>query len=341
VTDSLAPVEETITEAPSPRRGGGVLRYVLTKIGGALISVAMVVVLGFLLFRVMPGDPVTLMTRGRPVTGEQLELLRRENGYDRPLWVQFVDYIGNLLHGDFGRSYAYNGPAGQIIGQRIWPTVLLVGVATLLAAAVGFWLGAKTAWKRDGALDRGSTAAALVFWSIPPWFVGILLMMLVGGAFPSGGMQSPDTPEALLPHLLDVAHHMVLPVITLVLAYYGQYQLVMRASLLEEMNSDYLTTARAKGLRDDMVRRRHALPNALLPTTTLVFLHLGMVVAGAITVEAVFSWPGLGQLTFEALKVKDLPLLQGIFIVLVLAVVLMNLVADLLLRVLDPRVRAS
>ena len=237
MTDSLAPVGDAIAEAPSPGGGGGVVRHVLVKLGGAVVSVAMVVVLGFLLFRVMPGDPVTLMTRGRPVTGEQLELLRRENGYDRPLWAQFVDYLGKLVRGDFGRSYAYNGPVGQIIGQRIWPTVLLVGTATVVAAVVGFWLGARTAWRRDGALDRGSTAAALVFWSIPPWFVGIVLMMLVGGAFPSGGMQSPDTPEAWFPHVLDVAHHMVLPVITLVLAYYGQYQLVMRASLLEEMNS--------------------------------------------------------------------------------------------------------
>jgi peptide/nickel transport system permease protein len=341
VTDFLAPVEETIAEAPSPKAGGGVLRYVLAKIGGALVSVAMVVVLGFLLFRVMPGDPVTLMTRGRPVTGEQLDMLRRENGYDRPLWEQFVDYIGKLLRGDFGWSYAYNGPAGDIIGQRVGPTLLLVGTATLIAAAFGLWLGAKTAWHRNGPLDRNSTGVALVFWSIPPWWLGIVLMMIVGGAFPSGGMQSPDTPDAFFPHILDVAHHMVLPVLTLVLALYGQYQLVMRASLLEEMNTDYLTTARAKGLRDNLVRRRHALPNALLPTTTLVFLHLGMVVSGAITVEAVFSWPGLGQLTFEALKVKDLPLLQGIFIVLVMAVVTMNLIADLLLRVLDPRVRAS
>jgi peptide/nickel transport system permease protein len=341
VTDFLAPVEETIAEAPSPRKGGGVLRYLLTKIGGALMSVALVVVLGFLLFRVMPGDPVTTMTRGRPVTGEQLAQMRAQFGYDKPLWEQFVNYIVGLLHGDFGQSYAYNGPAGAIIGERVGATLLLVGTAVVISAAFGLWLGVKTAWHRNGPLDRTSTGVALLFWSMPPWFLGIVLMMVIGGAFPSGGMQSPDSPTAFFPHLLDVAHHMVLPVITLVLAVYGQYQLVMRASLLEEMNSDYLTTARAKGLRDDQVRRRHALPNALLPTTTLVFLHLGMVVAGAITVEAVFSWPGLGQLTFEALKVKDLPLLQGIFIVLVLTVVVMNLIADLLLRVLDPRVRAS
>lgn len=341
MTDALVPVEETIAEAPSPRKGDGVVRFVLMKLGGALTSVVMVVVLGFLLFRVMPGDPITTLTRGRPVSGEQLAQLRAEYGLDKPLFQQFLDYIWNLLHGDFGPSYAYNGPAGAIIAQRIWPTLLLVGTATLIAAAVGLWLGTRTAWRRDSMLDRNATGAALVFWSIPPWWLGIVLMMITGGLFPSGGMQSPDSPSELIPHALDVAHHMVLPVITLVLAFYGQYQLVMRASLLEEMNSDYLTTARAKGLRDDLVRRRHALPNALLPAVALVFLHLGMVVAGAITVEAVYSWPGLGQLTFEALKVMDLNLLQGIYVVLVLAVVVMNLIADILLRVLDPRVRVS
>jgi peptide/nickel transport system permease protein len=350
VTDFLAPTEssgaaETISVkddlAPSPGKGGGVLGYLLTKIGGALVSIGMVVVLGFLLFRVMPGDPVTLMNRGRPVTGDQLDQQRREMGLDDPILQQFWDYFLGLLRGDFGRSYAYNGPAGEIIGERVGPTLLLVGTATLIAAAVGLWIGTKAAWRRNSPFDRGTAGTALVFWSIPPWWLGIVLMMIAGGLFPSGGMQSPDTSAALIPHVLDVAHHMVLPVITLVLAVYGQYQLVMRASLLEEMHSDYLTTARAKGLRDDLVRRRHALPNALLPTVTLVFLHLGMVVSGAITVEAVYSWPGLGQLTYEALKVKDLNLLQGIFVVLVVAVVVMNLIADILLRVLDPRVRAS
>ncbi|ONI79731.1 ABC transporter permease [Actinosynnema sp. ALI-1.44] len=341
MTDSLAPVEESIAEVPPPSRGGGVVRYLLAKVGGAVMSVLMVVVLGFFLFRVMPGDPVSIMTRGRPVSGAQLEALRAQHGFDKPLLVQFWNYLVGLVHGDFGQSYAFNAPAGVIIGERLGPTLLLTGTATVLAAALGLWLGAKTGWHRNGPLDRGSSGVALVFWSIPPWWLGVVLLMIAGGVFPTGGMQSPDSPAAFFPHALDVAHHMVLPVFTLVLALYGQYQLVMRASLLEEMNSDYLTTARAKGLRDDLVRRRHALPNALLPTATLVFLHLGMVVSGAITVEAVYSWPGLGQLTAEALASKDLPLLQGIFIVLVIAVVVMNLFADLLLRVLDPRVRAS
>jgi peptide/nickel transport system permease protein len=344
VTDVLPPAEETIPEMPPgapPPKGGGALRSLLTKTGGALISVAMVAVLGFLLFRVMPGDPVTTLTRGHPVSGAQLQQLRHDLGLDKPLPAQFADYVVELLHGDFGQSYAYNRPVIAEISERLWPTLLLVGTATLIAAALGLWLGTTSAWRRGSLMDRSSVGVALVLWSTPAFFIGLVLIMLSPDLLPSGGMQDSDTPTAFFPHALDVAHHMILPVITLVAVIYGQYQLVMRASLLEEMHSDYLTTARAKGLREDLVRRRHALPNALLPTVTLVFLHLGMVVSGAITTEAVFSWPGLGQLTFEALKSQDLPLLQGIFIVLVIAVVTMNLIADILLRVFDPRVRAS
>ena len=161
------------------------------------------------------------------------------------------------------------------------------------------------------------------------------------GLFPVGGMVSPDTPPVLISQVLDVARHLVLPALTMVAVIYAQYLMVMRSSLLEEMGADYLTTARAKGLREDLVRRRHAVPNALLPTVTLIFLHLGLVVGGAITVETVYSWPGLGLLTFEALRVPDLPLLQGTFIVLAGSVIVMNVVADLLYRVLDPRVRAA
>ena len=145
----------------------------------------------------------------------------------------------------------------------------------------------------------------------------------------------------MLPNVLDVAHHLVLPSLTMVAVVYAQYLVVMRSSLLEEMGADYLTTARAKGLREDLVRRRHAVPNALLPTITLIFLHLGLIVAGAITVETVYSWPGLGLLMYEALRVPDLPLLQGTFIVLAGSVIVMNVVADVLYRLVDPRVRAS
>ncbi|SDM46229.1 ABC transporter permease [Allokutzneria albata] len=341
MTDLLTPGEQTEPPASTGRRSSsGTLRFVLGKLGGAVVSVAFVAALGFLLFRVLPGDPVLTMTRGRPTTPEALAELRLRFGLDDPLWKQFLDYVGGLLTGDFGTSYAYSRPVGEMILERIGPTLLLVGTGTVLAVIIGMWIGIRGAWEHGSRFDRTTTSVALTLWSVPTFWLGLLLLMVTGNLFPSGGMVDPSTPKEFLPQLLDVGHHLVLPCITFVAVVYAQYQLVMRSSLLEEMGADYLNTARAKGMRDDMVRRKHAVPNAMLPAITLVFLHLGLVVQGAITVETVFSWPGLGLLLYEALSYPDLPLLQGVFTVLAGSVVAMNVVADLLYRVFDPRVRA-
>lgn len=308
----------------------------------------LVAVLGFFLFRVIPGDPVRTMTRGAPVSAEQIENIRHRLGLDQPLWKQFIDFIGNLLRGDLGMSYTYTRPVSELILERLGPTLLLVGTATGMAVVLGLWVGTRAAWQHGSRFDRASTSIALTLWSVPTFWLGLIMLMVFGvgvgpipGLFPVGGISSPDVPAGIIPQVLDVAHHLVLPSLTMVAVIYAQYLMVMRASLLEEMGADYLTTARAKGLREDLVRQRHAVPNAMLPTVTLIFLHLGLVVAGAITVETVFSWPGLGLLTFEALRVPDLPLLQGTFIVLAGSVIVMNVLADMLYRVLDPRVRQS
>jgi peptide/nickel transport system permease protein len=350
VTDALASAEgglDALTGQGS-RGSSGTLRFVAVKLGGAVISLVLVIVLGFFLFRVLPGDPVTTMTRGQPVGARQLAQLRAQLGLDKPLIVQFGQYLWGVLHGDFGTSFTYSQPVWTLVRQALWPTVLLVGTSTILAAALGLWLGSRSAWRRESTMDRTTTGVALTLWSVPQFWLGLILLMVFGvgvgpipGVFPVQGMVSVDTPSGFFPQALDIAHHMVLPCITLIAAFYAQYLLVMRSSLLEEMHADYLNTARAKGLTDDQVRRRHAVPNALLPTVTLIFLNLGLVVNGAVTVETVFSWPGLGLLLYRALGVPDLPLLQGTFITLAGAVVVMNLIAELLYRVLDPRVRTS
>ncbi|GLZ28315.1 ABC transporter permease [Lentzea sp. NBRC 105346] len=311
------------------------------KLLGAGVSLGMIVVLGFLLFRVIPGDPVVSWARGRPVTPEMLASMRSSYGLDKPLFVQFLSYAGGLLHGDMGQSFSYNRPVLDVIGERVGPTLLLVGTSTVIAVILGLWLGIRSAWRRASTFDRVSTSVALALWSTPTFWLGMLLMIATGDLFPSRGMRDTDTAPDFVSQSLDVAHHLVLPSVTFVAVVYAQYQLVMRSSMLEEMHAPYLTTARAKGLRDDLVRRRHAVPNALLPAVTLVFLHLGLVVAGAITTETVFTWPGLGLLFYDALSGLDLPLLQGLLVVTAGAVVVMNLLADLLYGVLDPRVRAA
>lgn len=338
MTDALASAELT---DPDERRGGsGTARFLLGKLGAAIASLLLVVALGFLLFRMIPGDPVATLTRDRPTSPEQLALLRARLGVDKPLYQQFLDYLGGLLHGDLGTSFGYNRPVADLIAERFWPTLLLVGTATVLAVALGLWLGVRAAWRRGSGFDRAHTGVALTLWSVPQFWLGLLLLIATHGLFPSGGMRSPDAGPGFFDQAGTIAYHLVLPCVTLLAVLYAQYMLVMRSSLLGEMEAEYLTTARAKGLRDDLVRRRHAVPNALLPTVTLVFLQFGMVVSGTVTVETVFSWPGLGLLTYEALRVPDLPLLQGVFTVLAGSVIVMNLVAEVLYRVLDPRVRA-
>lgn len=325
----------------------GALRYLGAKAGGAALSLLLVVVLGFFLFRVLPGDPVATMTRGAPVGPAQVADLRHRLGLDQSIGAQFLNYLGGLLHGDLGNSYLYSRPVTDLILERLWPTVLLAGTATVVAAILGLWLGMRAGWRHGSNFDRVTTGIALTLWSVPTFWLGLLVLMAfavgigpIPGLFPTRGMSSPDAMGGI-GHVLDVAHHLVLPCVTLIAVIYAQYLMVMRSSLMEEMGADYLTTARAKGLRDQLVLRRHAAPNAMLPTVTLIFLNLGLVVSGAITVETVYSWPGLGLLMYEAIAGPDLPLLQGLFIAFSGAVVLMNLAADLVYRLIDPRVRAA
>ena len=318
------------------------------KLVGAVLSLAFVLVFNFFLFRVLPGDPAKNLTRNRLVPAEQVQVLRESFGLGRPLPQQFVSYVGDTLTGDLGISYKFRRPVSEVIAERIWPTVLLLGLSTVLSTVIGLWIGIRGAWRRGSVFDRVSLGASLALYAMPEFWLGILLLILFGvgvggfpGLFPTGGLSSPDTELASLAGIVDVARHLFLPCLTLTLAYIAEYALVMRSSLLDELGEDYLTTARAKGLRDTLVLRRHAVPNALLPTTTLIFLNLGFVVSGAITIETVYSWPGLGLLSYEALRTPDYPLLQGVFLLFSAAVIVANVIADLLYAYLDPRVRTG
>ncbi|MPY58511.1 ABC transporter permease [Streptomyces spongiae] len=328
---------------PRARTGASYLRYSAGKVGGAAVSLLAVLVTSFFLFRLVPGDPVKYMTGGRQVSAEQLAAYRREFGLDLPLWEQFTSYCGKALTGDLGTSYQFRAPVIDKITEALPNTLLLTGTAFVLYTALGVFLGTRSAWRHGRLGDRLNTGLALTLYSVPSFWLGLLLIIVfsvgmgpVPGLFPTGGMESGG--KEGFAYTIDVAHHLVLPVVTLVAVEYGQTLLVTRSALLDEMGGDYLTTARAKGLRDDLVRRRHAVPNALLPTVTLIFVNLGRTVAGVILVETVFSWPGLGGLFYQALSVPDLPLVQGLFFVFASSVIVMNTLADLMYPLLDPRV---
>ncbi|MDQ0751667.1 peptide/nickel transport system permease protein [Streptomyces africanus] len=337
-------VEDKHTAAgPRVHKSSAYPRYLAGKVAGAAVSLLAVLVTSFFLFRLIPGDPVKTMTGGRQVSAEQLAAYREEFGLDLPLWRQFTDYCGKALTGDFGTSYQFRAPVVDKITEALPNTLLLTGTAFVLYTSLGIFLGTRSAWRHGKLGDRVNTGLALTLYSIPSFWLGLLLIIVlavgigpVPGMFPTGGMESGG--KEGFAYVVDVAHHLVLPVVTLVAVEYGQTLLVTRSALLDEMGSDYLTTARAKGLRDDLVRRRHAVPNALLPTVTLIFINLGRTVAGVILVETVFSWPGLGGLFYQALSVPDLPLVQGLFFVFAAAVIVMNTLADLVYPLLDPRV---
>jgi peptide/nickel transport system permease protein len=257
--------------------------------------------------------------------------------------------VANTLQGHLGYSFQFDTPVATLIAQRLWPTILLMGSATIVSVLLGMWLGIHSGWRPGSLLDRLSTGSAITLWSVPTFWLGIILLVLgstgigpIPPLFPAGGMSTAGTAGGFgIAHILDVARHLVLPCLTLVLVVFAQYQMIMRSSMIDETGSPYLLTARAKGLRDAEVRQKHAVPNALLPSVTLIFLQVGTMISGAITVETVYSWPGLGYLTYQALQIPDLQLLDGTFIIFSASVIVFNLLADLLYRALDPRVRRS
>jgi len=326
------------------------MRFLLKRLAFYIFTAWAAITINFFIPRLIPGDPVTSLIakyQGQMST-DAIQSLYVLFGLDKKksLWGQYIDYWKQLFHGDLGISIKYRVPVSQLLLDRMWPTLLLVGTSTILAAIIGVWIGIRGAWKRGGAFDRVSTGTSLTLYSMPEWWLGLLLIAVLAvgwgpipGIFPTGGLHSVDAQPGTLSGALDTAWHLTLPVITLTLAYLADYSLIMRSSLLDELGEDYLTTARAKGLRDIVVRNRHAVPNALLPTTTVIALSIGFVVSGAITIETVFSIPGLGLLGVDALEVPDYWVLQGTFMVASAGVIAANLVANLLYGLLDPRVR--
>jgi peptide/nickel transport system permease protein len=317
-------------------------RIVITKALGSLATLAFVVVFNFFLFRVVSTNPVSTLFRGRNLTDAQRDELTREFGLDGSKLDQFWSYIQQTAQLNFGRSYVTNQPVMQEILDKAPATIALVGVSAVLSAVIGILIGIAAAWRRNSKTDYASTTVTMTLYSMPDFWLGMLLLsgLAVGlGWFPVGGIVDPTASETGVAKLLDQAHHMALPALTLTLAYLGEYALVMRSSLVDTMREDYLVLARAKGLRDVVVRNRHAVPNALLPVVTLIAINFGFVLSGAIAVETIFSWPGLGLATYEALQGPDLPMLQGLFLVFSAAVILFNFLADLLYVALDPRVR--
>nr|WP_139793092.1 ABC transporter permease [Ensifer aridi] len=312
----------------------------------AIVTLLIVATLNFILFRVIPGDPANMLLAGArsSVTAEQIEAQRQNWGLDRPLFPdQVVDYLWASLHGDLGYSFKFRGrQVADLIFERLPATIALVGLAQIIAILGGVMLGLYAGWRRGGAIDNIATVSSLALYSTPAFWLAMLLIVTfstVSGWLPGYGAYSPSASIASVDRLLDYLKHLALPVAAVALGLIGQYVVVARAAMSEVVTEDYMVTARAKGLTHRQMLMHHACRNAMLPVVTLITLNLGYVVAGAITVEAVFAWPGIGGLTVEALNARDYPVLQGIFLLLGASIVAANLLADLAYGILDPRVR--
>ena len=325
----------------------GSLRFMGSRLLQGMALVLAVVVLNFVLVHAAPGDPVETIAGASGGMSEDLKAeLRSKYGLDKPLVVQLGVYLGKVVRGDLGYSYFFNLPVSGLIADRVPATLLLVLAAVLSAFTVGTTLGVLSSRKPNGLLSQAITVLSLVGFAAPVFWTGIMLVILFASVlpiFPISGMRAVDSMAAAgTPgDMLDVLHHLVLPTATLALVYLAQYSRLARASMLEVLGSDYIRTARAKGLADRVVLYKHALRNAVLPVVTILGLQFGNVLAGAILVETVFNWPGLGRLAFESVLRRDYPTLLGVLLFSSVVVVVMNWLTDLAYRLVDPRIKVT
>lgn len=318
--------------------------YLLKRIGFALITVFVAVTLNFLLFRAIPGDAVDALGRCRQCTAAFKDYTREQLGLDKSKWEQYRLYVVDLLHADLGSSLRSEKAVMSELWEPLKNTLPMIALGTLFSIVMGVAAGVVSAWRRGTAIDRGTLYLGLGFYSMPPQWLGLLMVFYVAAwaGLPTSGIKDPILGilggASTLELVVDRLQHMILPGLTLGLVLFGEYALITRSAMLETLGEDYVLTARAKGLSNWMIVRTHGLRNALLPIVTLVALSLGYIIGGAITIEYVFSYPGIGLAIVEAINQRDYPLLQGAFLLLTLSVIVFNLLADLLYFKLDPRV---
>ncbi|ARC37362.1 ABC transporter permease [Paracoccus yeei] len=316
-------------------------RRILRQLLYAAALILAVLVLNFLLIQLAPGDPAEVIAGEMGgASAEVMAAIREQYGLDKPLLTQLGLYLGRALQGDLGMSYYYNRPVVDLILSRLGPTMLLVATALGFALIVGTRLGMLASRNPRGIASAVVTVLSLIGYSAPVFWTGLMLVILFAAKiplFPVAGMIDVVKQGGPLMRALDIAHHLVLPGLTLGLVYLAQYSRLTRASMLEVLGADYIRTARAKGVSEKLVFRRHAFRNALLPVVTVAGMQFGAIISGAVLVETVFSWPGLGTLAFQSILARDYPTVLGILFFSTLIVIIANLLTDFVSRLLDPR----
>lgn len=320
------------------------VRYLARKSATLALTLFAVLTFNFLLFHVLPGNPVRLLARAGHLDAAARAQLTRLFGLNHSLGVQYLIYLRDMAEGQLGFSYVYRESVTTVLGPAIVNTVLLLGVATVVTILAGVGLGVIAGARANSRRDSSIVVSSLILWSLPTFWTGIILIFLCGVWFhvlPISGITTPGVTLSGLGELSDIARHLVLPALTLALVNVAEFALITRSSLVDVMTEDYMLTARAKGVSRRVVVWRHGVRNAMLPIMTATALYLGLVLGGAIQVETVFSWPGLGLLTYNAVLQRDYPVLEAAFLIFAVGVILANFASDLIYRALDPRVRQT
>lgn len=330
------------------QRGSRALKtfgLIVNRLVYAFVLLFAVLVLNFTLMHMAPGDVADTISQSMGGADEELLIeIRRDYGLDQPYYQQLLTYIGKVLRFDLGHSFFFNEPVSKLVLERVPATLLLVITAQILALLLGVVLGVYSARKPNGIMSHFVTLFALFGYSAPVFWTGILLLIAFSlqiPLFPVAGMRDVTIEGNFWVHAIDVMKHMVLPVVTLASIFLALYSRLARATMIETLGTDFVRTARAKGLPERQVVYKHALRNSLSPVVTLAGLQFSAVVSGAVLVEAVFSWPGLGTLAFQSIIARDTPTILGILFFSALVVIIGNLLTDLALRFVDPRVGAS
>jgi len=318
-----------------------VARLLLRRLALAVPLVVAVVTFTFFLIRLAPGDPAAILAGDAP-TPEFLAQIRAEYGFDQPIWAQFLAFLGKAITGDFGVSLYTKQPVFTVILERFPATVLMTGTAMIVASIIGVLVGVASANRAGSPADAAISAASLLGYSLPGFWVGQLLVLVFAVGldwFPATGMEAARASYTGWRHVEDVAWHMVLPVTTLALFLLTLIARFTRAAMIEALDQDYVLVAEAKGASRGRILWHHAFRNACVTTVTVIGLEFGAVLAGAVVVEIVFGWPGLGRLFYDAIYRRDFPLLTGAFMFSSMIVILVNMVSDVACALLDPRIR--
>jgi len=322
-----------------------ILRIVAERLAYGIGLLVAVLVLNFFLIRLAPGDPIQFLIGEMGGASEEfVRDIRKGYGLDRPLIEQLGIYLAKAAQGDLGRSFYYNSPVLDLFINRAGPTILLIATATVVSLFAGTVLGVLSSRRPDGLFSTVVTVFSLIGYAAPVFWTGLLLVILFASylpIFPVQGMRNLALQGNAITIALDIAHHLVLPALTLSIIYMAQYSRLARASMLEVLGSDYVRTARAKGVSERGVVFKHALRNAILPIITITGLHFGQLLSGAVLVEAVFNWPGLGSLAYDSILRRDYPTILGLLFFAAIMVVIANVATDLCYAWADPRIKTG